>query len=113
MGRTRAPRFGEKIDEALAAQHLQRFAHRIGRGAKSLGEIGDNQPFIGRKPAGDDVVADTFVEGHGALAGDVDIVESRRRRNFKFLVRQSGAPQLSMHSRIMHGFVKQCTIGMR
>ena len=37
--------------EAFAAQQLQRFAHRIGGGAESLGEIGDHEAFIGLQPA--------------------------------------------------------------
>src|SRR5690606_16351954 len=49
-------------DEALAAQLLQRLAHRIARGAVAFGDFGDDQPLVGAEPPGDDVLADELVD---------------------------------------------------
>ena len=54
---------GREDDEALAAEQLQRLADRIGGGAMPLGEVGDDQTFVGPEAALDDVVADELIDG--------------------------------------------------
>ena len=56
---------GRHHHEALAAQLLQRLAHRVGRGLEALGELVDLEPLVGGEPAGDDFVADQLVDRAG------------------------------------------------
>ena len=102
---------GREDDEALAAQQLQRLAHRVGRGAVTLGEVGDHEPLVGCEPPRDDVFADQFIE-RGALAGGPDGVNPRGWLCFEIACfGQSRLPK-SIHTLldITHGFRKQCTI---
>ncbi|MNL50294.1 hypothetical protein D3C87_1732980 [compost metagenome] len=69
---------GREHHEALATQHLQRFAHRIGRCAQPFGKVGDNEPFVWFQPTGKNVFANGFIERNGTLAGDVDLFQTQR-----------------------------------
>ena len=61
------PSVSDEGDKALAAQQLQSFAHGVGRGTVTPGEIGDHKPFVGGEPPFDDVFPDQLIK-RGALA---------------------------------------------
>src|SRR5690606_38515269 len=58
-------------DEALAAQLLQRLAHRVGAGAIAGGERRDLQPLVGGEAAAEDIFADQVVDAARFERGEV------------------------------------------